>query len=135
MQNQTPTSEAAARERADAIDHTSRPPRRRTRKVPHGSVAAVPVTSTPKCGEAAGSTTSESNSFAIEPSHGQRGSAAPAYFSIERAALNLDTTPRALRARCRRAARKKNGATVADLGGEIVAVKIGKSWRIRFPNP
>jgi hypothetical protein len=39
----------------------------------------------------------------------------------------------ALRARCRRAAKKVGNDVVAHLGGGIVAVKLGSSWRIRFP--
>jgi hypothetical protein len=50
------------------------------------------------------------------------------------AAEKLGVAPQALRARCRRAARRCGGAAVAPLGGGIVAFKFGRSWRIRLPN-
>jgi len=53
--------------------------------------------------------------------------------TIESAAAKLGLDGDALRARCRRAARSVHDATVANLGGGIVAFKFGKSWRIRFP--
>ena len=55
------------------------------------------------------------------------------YLTIERAAQALQLSPEALRARCRRAARRKGKDIVAELGDGIVAVKFGRSWRIRFP--
>jgi transposase len=41
--------------------------------------------------------------------------------------------PEALRARCRRAARKEGRDVVAYLGGGVTAFKLGRSWRVRFP--
>jgi hypothetical protein len=53
--------------------------------------------------------------------------------TIEVAAKRLALGPTALRARCRRAARRVGDAIVANLGGGIVAFKFGRSWRVRFP--
>ena len=58
---------------------------------------------------------------------------APLYESVEAAAPMLGITEEALRARCRRARRGTGGATVADLGAGIRAVKFGRTWRIQFP--
>jgi hypothetical protein len=55
--------------------------------------------------------------------------------TIESAAAKLGLDAEALRARCRRAARREGDTVVAKLGGGIVAFKFGKSWRIRFPLP
>lgn len=54
---------------------------------------------------------------------------------IEAAASILQVEPNALRARCRRAARRTHQGVTADLGGGIVAFKFGRSWRVRFPEP
>lgn len=54
---------------------------------------------------------------------------------IEVAAERLSVAPDALRARCRRAARRVGDTVVANLGGGIVAFKFGRSWRVRFPEP
>lgn len=56
------------------------------------------------------------------------------YLSIESAAARLSTSPTALRARCRRNARREGRSIVAHLGGGIVAIKFGISWRVRFPD-
>ena len=58
----------------------------------------------------------------------------PSYLAIEEAAARLSTTPIALRARCRRHARREGRSVVAHLGGGIVAIKFGVSWRVRFPD-
>jgi len=55
------------------------------------------------------------------------------YEPIEAAAARLNLNPNALRARCRRAQRLERGAIVAPLGGGIVAVKLGATWRVQFP--
>ena len=55
------------------------------------------------------------------------------YDTIETAAARLALDAEALRARCRRGARREGTATVADLGGGIVAFKFGRSWRVQFP--
>ena len=55
------------------------------------------------------------------------------YVTTEDAALYLSTTPTALRARCRRHARRVGKSIVAHLGADIIAVKLGASWRVRFP--
>lgn len=52
---------------------------------------------------------------------------------LETAALQLAITAVALRARCRRNARREKGEVVARLGGGIVAYKFGSHWRVRFP--
>ena len=57
----------------------------------------------------------------------------PEYLTIEAAAARLSTSAHALRARCRRLARREGRDVVARLGGGIVAVKLGVSWRLRFP--
>lgn len=54
---------------------------------------------------------------------------------IEVAAAQLNLAPSALRARCRRAARRVGDSIVAHLGGGIVAFKFGRSWRVSFPEP
>lgn len=55
------------------------------------------------------------------------------YLPIEVAAVRLALTPLALRARCRRAARREGRTIVAHLGAGVVAYKFGRSWRVRFP--
>jgi hypothetical protein len=55
------------------------------------------------------------------------------YETPQAAAIRLGLDVQALRARCRRAARKVGNDVIARLGGGIVAVKLGSSWRIRFP--
>ena len=51
------------------------------------------------------------------------------------AAAKLGLSGNALRARCRRAPKTKltDGRVVAQLGAGVIAVKLGASWRIRFP--
>src|SRR5438552_2483023 len=68
----------------------------------------------------------------------ERQSAIPAparreYETPQAAAVRLGLDVQALRARCRRAAKRVGNDVVAHLGGGIVAVKLGSSWRIRFP--
>jgi len=71
---------------------------------------------------------------AIEPTSGAPSASHPAeYLTIEDAASRLSTTANALRARCRRHSRREGRDVVARLGAGIVAVKIGFSWRVRFP--
>jgi hypothetical protein len=55
------------------------------------------------------------------------------YDTVESAAAKLGLDPDALRARLRRSQRSEGGSIVADLGGGIHAFKLGRSWRIRFP--
>jgi hypothetical protein len=55
------------------------------------------------------------------------------YETPQAAAVRLGLDVQALRARCRRAAKRVGNDVVAHLGGGIVAVKLGSSWRIRFP--
>lgn len=56
------------------------------------------------------------------------------YLTIDEAAERLAMTPNALRCRCRRAQRKDRatGRVTAPLGDGVVAVKFGRSWRVRF---
>jgi len=61
------------------------------------------------------------------------GELEPRYLSVDEAASRLSLSSIALRARCRRRARNINGAIRANLGAGIVAVKIGRSWRVLFP--
>jgi hypothetical protein len=56
-----------------------------------------------------------------------------AFDDIDTAGAKLGVDSDALRARCRRAARRVGNAGVAELGGGIVAFKFGSSWRVRFP--
>jgi len=58
----------------------------------------------------------------------------PLFQTTEAAAAKLGIEPDSLRARCRRAAKDAGGASVAQLGGGIVAFKFGRRWRVRFPN-
>lgn len=59
----------------------------------------------------------------------------PVFDTVEAAAAKLSLDPTALRARLRRAQRAEGGSIVAELGGGIRAFKLGKSWRVRFPEP
>lgn len=54
------------------------------------------------------------------------------YYTIEEAAGVLAVTPLALRKRCMREARRVGRDTMAQIGDGIVAVKIGRLWRVRF---
>ena len=56
-------------------------------------------------------------------------------FTVEDAAKLLSTTPTALRARCRRRARRVGREIVARLGAGVVAFKFGVSWRLRIDPP
>lgn len=68
-----------------------------------------------------------------EANHIKTG-APSAYVDVDEAAARLSTTPNALRARCRRNARREGRTITAHLGGGIMAIKLGVSWRIRFPD-
>jgi len=57
----------------------------------------------------------------------------PRLVTIEAAAAALSITPEALRARCRRHARREGRDVAARLGGGVVAYKLGASWRVRIP--
>lgn len=59
----------------------------------------------------------------------------PALHTVEAAAERLSLDAKALRARCRRAARRVGDEVIAHLGGGIVAFKFGRSWRVQFPEP
>jgi hypothetical protein len=68
------------------------------------------------------------------PAVKKRAVRAPATsYTVEAAADLLSLDPTALRARLRRAQRAEGGTIVADLGGGISGFKLGKSWRLRFP--
>ena len=60
--------------------------------------------------------------------------AAAEYVAVDVAAQRLDLDADALRARCRRAAVKVGTIVQADLGAGVIAVKFGRSWRVRFPS-
>jgi hypothetical protein len=66
---------------------------------------------------------------------GDEKGSAPVYETIDAAAAKLSVDAGALRARCRRAARREGDKIVAPLGGGIIAIKFGRSWRVRFPAP
>lgn len=53
-------------------------------------------------------------------------------YTIDIAAVILDTTPVALRARCRRKAKREGKEVVARLGAGVVGYKFGANWRVRF---
>ena len=53
-------------------------------------------------------------------------------YTIELAAVMLGTTQTALRARCRRHARREGREVVARLGAGVVGFKFGANWRVRF---
>ena len=53
-------------------------------------------------------------------------------YTIELAAVMLGTTQTALRARCRRSARREGREVVARLGAGVVGYKFGANWRVRF---
>jgi hypothetical protein len=57
------------------------------------------------------------------------------FFTVEDAAVRLSTTPTALRARCRRHARRIGREVVACLGAGVTAYKLGASWRLRIDPP
>lgn len=57
----------------------------------------------------------------------------PDFFSVPEAARRLGLTDEALRARCRRAARRVNGHIEAHIGAGVIGVKLGRAWRIIFP--
>lgn len=56
----------------------------------------------------------------------------PGLCTVEVAAVLLDTTPAALRARCRRNAPREGRKVVARLGAGMVGFKFGANWRVRF---
>jgi hypothetical protein len=60
------------------------------------------------------------------------GAAAPQCESVESAAAKLRVSAVALRARCRREAKRTREAIVL-LGGGITAFKFGRTWRFIFP--
>jgi hypothetical protein len=53
-------------------------------------------------------------------------------FTIEEAAIFLSTSPVALRARCRRNARKHGKHVISAIGPGVRAEKYGRSWRVVF---
>jgi len=55
--------------------------------------------------------------------------------TVEDAAKLLSTTPTALRARCRRHARRTGREVIARLGAGVVAFKFGASWRLHIDPP
>lgn len=57
------------------------------------------------------------------------------HLTIEAAALRLGLTPAALRARCRRKAKRIGSDVLARLGGGFVAYKFGATWRVVFREP
>jgi hypothetical protein len=59
----------------------------------------------------------------------------PCLLTVEAAAARLSITPTALRARCRRHARRVGREVIARLGAGVVAYKFGASWRLRIDSP
>ena len=57
----------------------------------------------------------------------------PRFYTVAEAAPLLSLTPIALQKRCARAAVRRGRDLVAELGGGVLAVKLGRTWRIRFP--
>jgi len=74
-----------------------------------------------------------SSTRAVDAASALTADRAADYVPIEEAAARLTLTPIALRARCRRAARREGRNVVAHLGAGVVAYKFGRSWRVRFP--
>ena len=70
--------------------------------------------------------------FAGAPDVGADLAEARGLYTIDMAALMLSTTPTALRARCRRHARREGREVVARLGAGVVGFKFGANWRVRF---
>ncbi len=66
------------------------------------------------------------------PAAGAAWGSTPGLYTVEVAAVLLDTTPAALRARCRRNARREGREVVARLGAGVVGFKFGANWRVRF---
>jgi hypothetical protein len=66
------------------------------------------------------------------PVAGAAWASTPGLYTVEVAAVLLDTTPAALRARCRRNARREGREVVARLGAGVVGFKFGVNWRVRF---
>jgi hypothetical protein len=54
------------------------------------------------------------------------------YLTIDEAAVVLRLTPQALRKRCARGARRVGRDTMTQLGDGVVAVKFGRSWRVKM---
>jgi hypothetical protein len=77
--------------------------------------------------------TREDEPYEVPPNPGPRHGMEQDYRTVQAAAARLGLDEQALRARCRRAARKVDNNVIAELGGGIVAIKLGSSWRIRFP--
>ena len=61
--------------------------------------------------------------------------AAESLLTIEAAAVRLSTSSTALRARCRRHARRVGREVLARLGAGVTAYKFGASWRVRIDPP
>lgn len=55
------------------------------------------------------------------------------FFTVEMAAVKMAMSTNALHLRIRRRARRDGRRVVAHLGGGIVAVQLGRSWRVQFP--
>jgi hypothetical protein len=55
------------------------------------------------------------------------------YVRTEEAAVRLDTTAEALRARCRRNLVREGQDERAYLGDGVVGTKFGRNWRFLFP--
>jgi len=66
----------------------------------------------------------------MEKQHAARDGA---YLTVKEAAPLLGCSPEALQVRCRRTARREGRDVVARLFDGIVAIKWGRSWRIKFP--
>jgi hypothetical protein len=54
---------------------------------------------------------------------------------IDEAAAKLGLSAEALRARCRRGQVREGRDVRCYLGSGVVAVKFGRTWRVRFPEP
>src|SRR5579883_3280763 len=90
------------------------------------SVAAVSCTDQSPDSRRAGRPGGARATRAADPPHDPSD-----YARIDQAAARLAMTPIALRARCRRAARREGRSIVAHLGAGVVAYKFGRSWRVR----
>lgn len=57
----------------------------------------------------------------------------PKYLTTEQAAERLSLSTEALRKRCARAATRRGRDIIAELGDGVTAVKMGRTWRVKFP--
>ncbi len=128
-EHNAPPLEAAATETPAPVLDACKMPAETTRD--EGKQVAEPMLDA--C-ERPAAATSNARAVRKRPPAKRRAVPAPATsYTVEAAADLLSLDPTALRARLRRAQRAEGDRIVADLGGGISGFKLGKSWRLRFP--